>query len=322
MLTPSLTQLYDGYKAMFFIREAEVQLQQLYLKNKLFSFVHFYHGQEAIAAGVCQALRPEDKALGNHRSHGHYLAKGGNFKKLACELLGKKNGASNGKGGSMHLIDKTANFIGTSPLLGSAVPIAAGVSFAQKFKNEEGITVVFYGDGASEEGVVYETYNLAALYKTPILFVLENNLHAVNSCLSERRAANYNLEAIAQGFGINNYSKVDGNSFIEVFNAATEAVKHIRDNSEPAIIECITYRHLAHSTPLMEEKFRLQDKIENRQASDPLNALKILIIEMGQDENSIQEFEQQTQVSIEDDILAALSSPEPDASELYTNVFN
>ena len=311
-----------GYKTMFFIREAQLQLQDLYLNNKIFSMVHFYIGQEAIAAGVTNSLRPEDKVLGNHRSHGHYLAKGGDLRKLIAELLGKEAGASRGKGGSMHLIDKSANFLGTSPILGSAVPIATGVAFANKYKNELGITVVFYGDGASEEGVVYKTYNLAALFKLPILFVLENNYHSINSKLSERRSAKYDLSMISKGLGVDKYARVDGNSYEEVFKSARDLTEHIRKSSMPAIMECMTYRHLAHSTPLMDESYRIHDVLDERVNADPIPKLKMKLINSGLDLDFFKSFEESTRELIADDIKWALSSPQPNTSELFNNVFN
>ena len=175
-MTPST----EAYKKMTLIRIAEQEIAALYLREKIMSFIHFYVGQEAVAVGVCSALKPEDKVLGNHRSHGHYLAKGGDLKRMICELLGKEYGSSHGKGGSMHMIDRSVNFVGSTPILGSAVPLAAGTAFEQKYRKTDGVTAVFFGDGAFEEGGVYETLNLAALFKLPLILVVENNLFAVN----------------------------------------------------------------------------------------------------------------------------------------------
>ncbi|MDO8624248.1 MAG: thiamine pyrophosphate-dependent dehydrogenase E1 component subunit alpha, partial [bacterium] len=194
--------LMQSYRRMLFLRVAQQELVKLYMEKKIFSMVHFYIGQEAVAVGVCDALHRSDKVLGNHRSHGHYLAKGGSFRRLVCELLGRSNGSAHGKGGSMHMIDKSVNFIGSTPLLGSVAPIAAGVAFEQKYNGRHAITTAFYGDGASEEGVVYETYNLAALYKLPLLLVIENNRFSINSKLKDRRSARYNLKTIVEGFGL------------------------------------------------------------------------------------------------------------------------
>ena len=181
---------------MQLIRITEQEIANFYLANKVMSFVHFYVGQEAVATGVCAALASGDKVMGNHRSHGHYLAKGGDLKRMVCELLGKAHGSSKGKGGSMHMIDKSVNFVGSTPILGSVVPLACGAAFEQKYNKKNDLTVSFVGDGASEEGVVYETINLAALFKLPYLIVVENNLYSVNSKIKDRRSEGYNVEKI------------------------------------------------------------------------------------------------------------------------------
>src|SRR3989344_2720 len=167
------TDFLGAYKRMLSIRIAEEEIAKFYLENKVMSFVHFYVGQEAVAVGVCDALSKEDRAMGNHRSHGHYLAKGGDLKRMICELFGKAEGCCHGKGGSMHMIDKSVNFIGSTPILGSVVPLANGSAFEQKYSKKKSVTAVFFGDGAFEEGIVYETLNLAALFKLPLLLVLE-----------------------------------------------------------------------------------------------------------------------------------------------------
>src|SRR3989344_7294469 len=188
-----MKKLLEAYKRMLLVRIAEEELVKLYLDQKIFSMVHFYVGQEAVAVGVCSQLGPEDKVLSTHRSHGHYLAKGGDLRRMVCELLGRGNGVARGKGGSMHMIDKSVNFVGSTPLLGSAVPLASGVAFEKKYNKKKGVAVGFMGDGASEEGVVYETYNLAALYKLPVLLVIENNSWSVNSNIAERRGKKYDI---------------------------------------------------------------------------------------------------------------------------------
>src|SRR3989344_2449233 len=191
----------QAYKKMLLMRLAEQEIANLYLQNKIMSFVHFYVGQEAVAVGVCDALKKDDKVLGNHRSHGHYLAKGGDLKKMVCELLGKENGLAHGKGGSMHMIDRSINFVGSTPILGSVVPLACGVAFEQKYRKKKEVTVAFLGDGAFEEGVVYETLNLAGLFKLPLLIVVENNLYSVSSPIKDRRAEGHSAKRIVEGFG-------------------------------------------------------------------------------------------------------------------------
>jgi pyruvate dehydrogenase E1 component alpha subunit len=297
-------------------------LRELYLKNKIFSMIHFSFGQEAVALGVCEALTRSDKVLGSHRSQALYLAKGGAPRELICEALGKANGITRGKGGVMHLIDVKSGHVGSSPLLGSVVPIASGVAYAQKSNGNREITAVFYGDGASEEGVVYETYNLAATFSLPLLFVIENNLHSINSQLSDRRSSHYDVSTIASGLGILKYKRVDGNSFHEVFSSAKEAVEYIRKEGKPAILECITYRHLAHSTPLMDEKYRSVDNLRERERVDCLTGLrKLVLTSKFISDSELIDIETGIKQSVSDDIQYALDSEYPKSEELYLDIF-
>ncbi len=173
--------LLEVYSDMFFLRTAEEKIAEYYFNNKIFSFVHFYIGQEAVAVGVSRHLSLEDRVFGNHRSHGHFLAKGGSLDRMYAEMLGRRTGCARGKGGSMHMLDKTVGFMGSTPILGSAVPIATGSAFQQKMMKEPGITVVYLGDGAAEEGIFYESLNFAALHNLPLVIVLEDNLYSIHS---------------------------------------------------------------------------------------------------------------------------------------------
>ncbi|MBI2610926.1 thiamine pyrophosphate-dependent dehydrogenase E1 component subunit alpha [Candidatus Kaiserbacteria bacterium] len=312
--------LLQAYKRMLSIRIAQEELVKLYMEKKIFSMVHFYIGQEAVAVGVCDALKKGDKVMGNHRSHGHYLAKGGNFRRLVCELLGKANGSARGKGGSMHMVAKEVNFVGSTPLLGSVVPISAGVAFEQKYNKRGTITVAFYGDGASEEGVVYETYNLAALYKLPLLLVIENNLFSINSYIKNRRSGNYDVKKIVEGLGVR-YEQADGNDYHDVHEKARALVDSIREESEPAVLECMTYRHMAHSTPLREESYRSEDTAEKRQESDSLKKIHDELLGAGISEKRLSALENTMRASVRKDITFAERSPYPKKSELYTNMY-
>ncbi len=312
--------LLKAYARMLSIRVAQEELVKLYMDKKIFSMVHFYIGQEAVAVGVCDALQKGDKAMGNHRSHGHYLAKGGSFRKMVCELLGKENGSARGKGGSMHMIAKEVGFVGSTPLLGSVVPIAAGVAFEQKYNKRGGVTVAFYGDGASEEGVVYETYNLAALYKLPLLLVIENNLFSINSYIKNRRSPRYDVRKIVEGLGAR-YEQADGNDYHDVHEKACSLVESIRATSEPAVLECMTYRHMAHSTPLMEEAYRNEDTVEKRQESDSLKKMHSELIGAGVSEKKLSAIENTIRASVRKDIAFAQGSPFPKKKELYTDIY-
>jgi pyruvate dehydrogenase E1 component alpha subunit len=312
-------RLLKAYKKMVLIRMAEQEIADFYLKNKIMSFVHFYVGQEAVATGVCDALKKDDKVLGNHRSHGHYLAKGGDLKKMICELLGKENGLAHGKGGSMHMIDKSVNFVGTTPILGSVVPLSCGSAFEQKYSKKDDITVAFFGDGAFEEGVVYETLNLTALFKLPLLFVVENNLFAVNSKLSDRRSKNYDIEKVVTGFGVK-YIQADGNDYQDVFKKAKNLVEEVRAGA-PAVLECITYRHMAHSAPIFDEGYREEDVLEKRQEKDPIKKIKQVLLESGVLEKELSKIEDDTKKTVLESIKFAMDSKYPSKESLYTNLY-
>jgi len=315
-----MNKLFEAYKRMLFVRIAQQELIQHYLDKKVFSMVHFYVGQEAVAIGVCDALAKEDIVMGNHRSHGHYLAKGGNLKTMIAELMGRASGSARGKGGSMHQIDRSANFMGSTPLLGSVAPIAAGVAFAQKYNKKKGIVAAFYGDGASEEGGVYETYNLAALYKVPLLLVIENNGWSINSNIEDRRAPGYDVRKVVTGLGMH-YERANGNDYEDVVAKARALVRGIRAGKGPAVLECTVYRHMAHSTPLMEESYRRRDVLARRLKEDPLRKLKIKLIRGGIKEEKLLREEQAIHKRVRADIAWALSEPYPPKKELYTDVY-
>ncbi len=320
MVLPKLIiMLLDVYKKMFLIRTAEEQLADYYLKNKIINLVHFCVGQEAVAVGVCDALDNNDRVMGNHRSHGHYLAKGGDLKKMICELFGKECGSSRGKGGSMHLIDTSVNFIGSTPILSSAVPLSCGSAFEQKYHKSDAITAVFLGDGAFEEGGVYESLNLAALFELPILIVLENNLRSINSRLWERRSSAYDTKKIVTGFGVR-YVKADGNDYLDVVGKVKELVPEVR-KGKPALIECMTYRHMAHSGPGFEEETREEDTIEQRKKSDSVLRIRKKILDSEITENEIIAVEDSIKTTVADAIVFAEKAPFPKKETLYTDLY-
>lgn len=317
-----MKKLLEAYKRMLLVRIAEEELVKLYLNEKMFSMVHFYVGQEAVAVGVCSQLGPEDKVLSTHRSHGHYLAKGGNLRRMVCELLGRANGVARGKGGSMHMIDKSVNFVGSTPLLGSAIPLASGVAFEKKYNNKKGVAVGFMGDGASEEGVVYETYNIAALYNLPLLLIVENNSWSVNSNISDRRGSKYDIKTITKGFGLS-YLLADGNDYQDVSRKASILLDGVRKGKGPAVLECMTYRHMAHSTPLMDDKhgLRRKDTLARRLKRDSVKMMKKYLLVDGVAEKKLQKIEDEIRAEVHEAIEFAKASPYPAKEEMYTDIF-
>ena len=259
--------LRSAYGKMLTIRIAESTIESDFLQNKIFSFYHSSKGQEAVAVGVCEALQHEDRVYGNHRSHGHYLAKGGDLYRMFCEIYGKADGCCNGYGGSMHMLDRSVNFMGTTPILGSIPAIATGSAFEQKYANNRNITVVFIGDGASEEGVFYESVNLAAVMKLPILFAIEDNLYAVNTPESARRSPLFSRKMVYEGLGAR-FLDCDGNDFESVYWQAQMLTKALRNGKGPAVLHAKCYRHMAHSGPITDESVREEDTKEVRDLDD------------------------------------------------------
>ncbi len=309
--------LIEAYKRMLTIRLAEETIAKDFLENKIFSFYHSSHGQEAAAVGVCMALLPEDRVFGNHRSHGHYLAKGGDLYRMFCEIYGKADGCCKGKGGSMHCVDRSVGFMGSTPILGSIVPIATGSAFEQKHNNSKNITVVFFGDGASEEGVVYESINIASVMQLPIIYVIEDNLYAVNTPHHVRRSESFDRASLYRGLGAT-YYEADGNSFTDTFKQAKLA-RISTGWGRPVVLHLTAYRHMAHSGPVMDESVRITDTKERRLALDPLpimrELLKVPLASQFWDmETSIQKY-------VDDCWRAAKAAPEPEASEASKGIY-
>ncbi len=232
------------WQTMTRIRLAEEAVARMVESGEAGCPCHLYIGQEAIAAGVCTALGRRDTVWGGHRSHGHYLAKGGSLEKMFAEILGKPSGCSRGRGGSMHLIDLEAGVPGTVPIVAATVPLACGAAMAYKLRHEDRVAVAFFGDGTMEEGHVHESLNLAALYRLPVVFVCENNFYASHLPASERRAGD-RLDRAGELHSIPS-ARVDGNDATAVFDAAREAVERARSGSGPSLLECRTFRWRGH----------------------------------------------------------------------------
>ena len=239
---------------------------------------------------------------------------------MVCELLGKENGLAHGKGGSMHMVDRSVNFVGSTPILGSAVPLSCGVAFEQKYRKKKDVTVAFLGDGAFEEGVVYETLNLAGLFKLPLLIVVENNLYSVNSPLRDRRAEGHDVAKIVAGFGAK-YIKADGKNYRDVRAKAGKMVAYLRKGNGPAVLECFTHRHMAHSAPLFDESCRQEDVLETRLRKDSLKRLRSELHRAGVSEKKLADIEAGKTKYIDESIAYALGSPYPKREELYTNLY-
>ncbi|MFC1986960.1 thiamine pyrophosphate-dependent dehydrogenase E1 component subunit alpha [Chloroflexota bacterium] len=272
MQPETLKQLY--YQILR-IRTVEEKIAEIYPEQEMRCPVHLCIGQEAVAVGVCANLSPSDYVLSNHRSHGHYLAKGGNLKAMMAELYGKVTGCSKGKGGSMHLVDLSAGFLGATPIVGSTIPIAIGTALGSVMRSEKRVTAIFFGDAAAEEGAFHESLNFAVLKRLPVVFVCENNLYSVYSPLSVRQPPNREIFKLAEGYGIESYQG-DGNDVTEVYKLAKQAIDKARQGGGPTFLEFKTYRWREHCGPNYDNDlgYRTENEFKEWQQHCPLERLK------------------------------------------------
>ena len=270
------------YFMMKRIRICEESLIEPIINKKILCPVHLYSGEEAIATGVCAALKKKDYVFGNHRSHGHYLAKGGNMRKMVAEIYCRESGCSHGRGGSMHLIDPENGIMGVAPIVAGTIPLAVGAALASKIRKENRIVVTFFGDGASGEGGLYEALNFASLKKLPILFICENNQYSTHLPLNEIRV-DKKISEIAEPFGIESYT-ADGNNVLEIYELTQKAVKKCRNGQGPVFIEFITFRFRGHVGPNdiihgTHKDIRPKDLIDLWQLKDPILQFKNYLVD-------------------------------------------
>jgi len=292
------------------IRLVEEKIAEVYPEGEIRCPVHLCIGQEAIPVGVSANLKKSDLVLSNHRAHGHYLAKGGNLKKMFAEMYGKTSGCSKGRGGSMHLIDLGVNFLGSTPIVGSTIPIATGVAFAEKMKGRKSVTVSFFGDAAVEEGVFHESVNFAVLKRLPILFVCENNLYSVYTHLRERQPPREIYRLVA-GHGIPSF-KEDGNDVARVYEMTKKVLKNVRAGKGPAFIEFSTYRWREHCGPNYDDNFGYRGKGEfaKWQTKCPIRRLSNFLLSRGLiAEKELAGFKRKIQKEAEGAVLFAKKSP-------------
>jgi len=285
--------------------------------------VHLSIGQEAIAVGVCTNLSREDYVLSNHRSHGHYLAKGGNLKAMMAEIYGKVTGCSQGKGGSMHLVDLSVGFLGATPIVGSTISIAVGVAFGSVMRGEESVSVVFFGDAATEEGVFHESLNFAALKKLPVLFICENNFYSVYSPLSVRQPEGREIFELARGHGIESYQG-DGNDIVEIYMLAEQAVRKAREGGGPTFLEFKTYRWREHCGPCYDNDlgYRTENEFQMWKRSCPIEKLKECLLMDGLLCNQdIMNMKSKLETEIEDAVRFAKESLFPERQLLFKDIY-
>lgn len=316
-------KLLELYYSMLRIRRVEEKISALYWDNEMHTPIHLCIGQEAIAAGVCNNLNKEDYIFSNHRGHGHYLAKGGNLKAMIAELYNKETGCSKGRGGSMHLVDLDAGVQGTSSIVAGGVPIGTGSAFSFKMKNEKRVSIVFLGDAAVEEGVVYESINFAVLKNLPVIYVCENNFYAVCSSLKDRQS-NVEIYQKFQGLNIPSY-KIDGNDILEISNLFDKLVSKVREGNGPFFVECVTYRLMDHHATKtgVELGYRTQEEWEMWKAKCPIIRFeKHLMAEGILNEEIKIKLENRISEEIEEAFKFAKESPLPDRSNLLYGLYS
>jgi pyruvate dehydrogenase E1 component alpha subunit len=306
---------------MMLIRRFEEKAAEHYALGKIGGFLHLSIGEEAVAVGVTSVLRPDDYAISTYREHGHCLAKGSDPKRAMAELFGRKDGLSKGKGGSMHLFDKSVNFLGGHAIVGAHLPLAAGVGFAIKYQGGDQVIVCYFGDGAVPEGEFHEALNLSALWKLPVIYVCENNRYAMGTSL-ERALAETEIYKLGQAYKIPS-EPVDGMDVLAIREATGRAVDRARKEKTPALLEMRTYRFRGHS---MRDPagavYRTKEEVEREKLRDPIVLFRDRAVAAGLLTNEdLQSIEKDVNDIIDEAVAFADASPEPAAEELFTDIY-
>lgn len=315
----------DLYRSMLRIRLTEEGFVDPILKGTIKCPVHLCSGEEAIATGVCSALEQTDYIFGNHRSHGHYLAKGGDLKAMVAEVFCRESGCSHGRGGSMHLIDPAVGMLGSAPIVAGTISLALGAALAASIRNDGRVAVSFFGDGATGEGVLCESLNFAALKKLPIIFVCENNLYSTHLPIDEIRV-NRQIYQLGKPFGEKCY-RVDGNDVLKVYEQAHKAVELCRSGEGPVLLECMTYRQRGHVGPDdnvqgTHTDIRPPKELARWIKKDPIKRLEQqLLKEFGVDEKELAAVHRSVEQEVAEAFEFALGSSFPDSQEVSRYVF-
>ncbi|NQU04017.1 MAG: thiamine pyrophosphate-dependent dehydrogenase E1 component subunit alpha [Syntrophaceae bacterium] len=310
------------YSTMQKIRSFEERISDLYARGVVPGLVHLYVGEEAVAAGVCAALKDDDYITSTHRGHGHVIAKGVELKSMMAELFGKKTGCCKGKGGSMHIADMNMGILGANGIAGGGLPIAVGAGWSAKWRKTDQVAVSFFGDGSSNNGAFHESLNLASVHKLPVVFVCENNLYGISVSQAKHqaitdiaiRATSYNIPGII----------VDGNDVIDVYNTAVKAVKRARAGEGPTLIECKTYRWRGHheGDPNQGERYRTKEEINAWKEKCPIEMLTgKLVTENLATKGDLKKIKEGINAEIDAAIDFANKSEFPSLSEMYEDTY-
>ncbi|MBI1359596.1 MAG: pyruvate dehydrogenase (acetyl-transferring) E1 component subunit alpha [Alphaproteobacteria bacterium] len=316
---PAKAELLDFYRDMLLIRRFEEKAGQLYGMGLIAGFCHLYIGQEAVVVGVQSALDSDDQVITGYRDHGHMLACGMEARGVMAELTGRAAGYSKGKGGSMHMFSREKNFFGGHGIVGAPAPIGAGLAFANRYRGSDAVCVTYFGDGASNQGQVYEAFNMASLWKLPVVFVIENNQYAMGTSVA-RASAETEFSKRGISFEIPG-EQVDGMDVLAVRKAAHKAIERARAGDGPYILEMKTYRYRGHSMS-DPAKYRTREEVQDvREHHDPIEMLKKRLLDAGHaTEDSLKAIEKEVREVVNDAAEFSQSSPEPEPDELWTDV--
>ena len=313
-------QLAGFYRQMFQIRRFEESAEEQYMRGNIRGFLHVYTGQEAIAVGAISTLLQTDYLVTHYRDHGHALAKGLASKSAMAELFGKATGCSKGRGGSMHLFDKSINLMGGYAIVGGQLPIATGLGISSKELGKNTVVMVFMGDGALNEGELHESLNIAAIWNLPIIFYLENNLYGMGNHTADVFAVK-ELKKVSEPFGIPNI-EIDGMDVLAVNQATQGVVDNVRKGSGPFFIEAKTYRFRGHSIA-DPSNYRGKSEEETWKKRDPITSLETSMIQSGLfEKDEISNIRDSIEAEIAEAIQFAMESPDPDDASLYDNVYD
>jgi pyruvate dehydrogenase E1 component alpha subunit len=308
-----------AYREMLLIRRFEEKAGQLYGMGFIGGFCHLYIGQEAVVVGMQMAQKEGDQVITAYRDHGHMLAAGLSARGVMAELTGRRSGLSKGKGGSMHMFSKEKHFYGGHGIVGAQVSLGTGLAFANKYRGNDNVAVAYFGDGAANQGQVYESFNMAALWSLPIIYIVENNRYAMGTSTARATAqSNYSLRG--SGFGIPGV-QVDGMDVRAVKAAADHALEHCRSGKGPIILEMLTYRYRGHSMS-DPAKYRSKEEVQKiRSEQDPIEQVKARLLENGwASEDQLKAIDKDVRDIVADSADFAQADPEPDVSELYTDI--
>ncbi len=312
------SEMKDLYRMMLLIRRFEEKAGQMYGMGLIGGFCHLYIGQEAVVTGIQSVQQPQDTVVTAYRDHGHMLAVGMDPKGVMAELTGREGGYSRGKGGSMHMFSKEKKFFGGHGIVGASTAIGTGLGFSHKYRGDGGVAVAYMGDGAANQGQVAECYNMAALWKLPVLYVVENNQYGMGTSVARHAAGK--LYSRGQGYGIPG-EQIDGMDIFAVREAAARAFEYVRSGKGPYILEMMTYRYRGHSMS-DPAKYRTKEEVEKyKEDRDPILSLKaIMMTDGGVSEDDVRDIEKEIKEIVNEAATFATESPEPAPSELWTDV--